>query len=541
MSVKSSPITQSDVSAAIRMTKTGTPDGKIFVRTDGATRGLMLRVQAKKAAWVVKYKNDSATIAYAYPESEPRYMSALSKVQELARVVRTMLENGDKDQVGPYLTSYYLERQTDKSKNKIGSAKNALATMKAAVALDAWTLSDCVDAAIKMKTAPDAKKKIKIKPSGEKDMRTTFKRPAFKAAMSKPVLHLSIKDIEAVRDTVYRESGPSPAIKVVTYTRSILNFCRMYHSKSGLQTIDRWWEMLDAPYEVAARDRQPSIQEVVRTMILAEEYLDKPLPGRAFATNGVRPGSLAALWWIVLTCQRVDAGLSLLPYNVVEDEERPGSGWLLAGWDAADQKGGKSFVLPVPERAWQFVEGWRQKSQTASSSEWAFPSEVKPNVHISASGTYRIIYRLAGRDKLVQAKSNKKIDRSVVEAKRKWTAPTRTERRNLLDEAGIRWWSHHDLRNTLTSYMSQKRMPGGASAILAHEVKDDTRLRVSQSDRQRLDFQRERAAKITQTAYGAESQFIELKSLAMEAWTTAVLDEYDRQKQKANVHLIAAE
>lgn len=539
MAVKSNPISQSDVSAAIKMTKTGTPDGKIYVRTDGATRGLMLRVQGKKAAWVVKYKNDSVTIAYAHPESEPRYMSALSKVQELARVVRTMLENGDKDQVAAYLNSYYVERAADTSRNKPGTAKQALVSMKAAVAADAWTFNDCVEETIKMRTAADAKKKIKLSPSGEKDMRTTFRRLSFKGALSKPVLHLTLADIQSVRDAVYQTSGPSPANKVISYTRSVLNFCRKHHAKSGLHTVDRWWEMLDAPYEVEAREREPSIKEVVQTMILAEEYLSKPLPGRAFATNGVRPGSLAALWWIVLTCQRVDAGLSLLPYNVVEDEERPGSGWLLAGWDAENMKGRKSFVLPVPKRAWAFVDSFRKLSKSAGPSEWAFPSEVKPDVHTSPSGTYRIIYRLAGRDKLVQEKSNKKRDRSVEKPGRKWTAPERTPRRDLLKEAGIDWWSHHDLRRTLSTFMSAKRMPGGASAILAHEVKDDTRLRVSQSDQQRLDFQKERAAKITQTAYGAESQFIELKSLAMEAWTTAVLDEYEQQK--ATIQLIAAE
>ncbi|NTI03102.1 hypothetical protein G6K88_13845 [Agrobacterium rhizogenes] len=540
MASKCSAIDKNDVISAVRMTRSGTPDGKIFVHTDKSTRGLMLRVQGKKAAWVVKYKNDTATIAFAHPEDEPRYVSALSKIQELARVVRTMLENGDKAQVSSYLTSYYLERAGDTSKNKIGTAKQALVTMKAAVANDAWTLKDCVDAAIKMKTAPDAKRKIKIKPSAEKDMRTTFSRSAFKIAMTKPVLHLSLNDIESVRDTVYRESGPSPANKVVTYTRSVLNFCRKYHSKSGLQTVDRWWEMLDAPYEVEAREREPSIKEVVQTMILAEEYLSKPLPGRAFSTNGVRPGSLAALWWIVLTCQRVDAGLSLLPYNVVEDEERLGSGWLLAGWDAADQKGGKSFVLPVPARAWNFVDSFRKKSKTTTSVDWAFPSEVKPEVHISASGTYRIVYRLAGRDKLVQEKSNKKRDRSADKSGRKWTPPVRTERRDLLKDAGIDWWSHHDLRRTMSSFMSMRRMPGGASAILAHEVKDDTRLRASQTEQQRIDFQKERAAKITQTAYGAESQFIQLKSLAMQAWTDAVLDEYDGQKAASIITLQAA-
>jgi hypothetical protein len=539
MASKCSSIDKNDVIAAIRMTRTGTPDGKIFVHTDKSTRGLMLRVQGKKAAWVVKYKNDTATIAFAYPDDEPRYVSALSKVQELARIVRTMLENGDKEQVSSYLASYYLERAGSTDKNKIGTAKQALASMKAAVAVDAWTLSDCVDAAIKMKTASDAKKKIRIAPSTVKDIRGTFNRPAFKAAMRKPVLSLTVGDIEAVRDEVYKNVGASPAIKVITYTRSVLNFCRKYHSKSGLSTVERWWEMLDAPYEIEARDRQPSIKEVVQTMILAEEYLTKPLPGRAFGTTGVSHAVLAALWWIVLTCQRVDAGLALHPYNVVKDGERPDSGWLLASWDGADMKAGKTFVLPIPERAWAFIDGFRKKAKVASSEEWAFPSDKKPEVHTSSSGTYRIIYRLAARDALVQKKSNKKIDRSIIDG-RKWTPPARTERRDLLAENGIQWWSHHDLRNTLTTYMSQRRMPGGASAILAHEVKDDTHLRVSAADRSRLDFQKERAAKITQTAYGAESQFIELKSVAMLEWTNAILDEYDRQTGRNVVPFVEA-
>lgn len=540
MAAKCTAIDKNDVIAAVRMTKTGTPDGKIFVHTDKSTRGLMLRVQGKKAAWVVKYKNDTATIAYAHPDDEPRYVSALSKVQELARVVRTMLENGDKDQVPSYLASYYLERAADTSKNKTGTAKQALVSMKAAVASDAWTLSDCVDAAIAMKTAPDAKKKIKITPNTVKDMRGTFNRPAFKTAMRKPVLSLTVGDIEAVRDEVYKNVGPSPAIKVISYTRSVLNFCRKYHSKSGLSTVERWWEMLDAPYEIEARERQPSIKEVVQTMILAEEYLTKPLPGRAFSTNGVNYASLSALWWIVLTCQRVDAGLSLHPYNVVEDCERPGSGWLLASWDASDMKGGKTFVLPIPERAWNFINGFRKNGKVVGSEEWAFPSDKKPEVHTSASGTYRIIYRLAARDALVQNMPNKKNVRSSGDG-RKWTPPERTERQDLLAANDIQWWSHHDLRNTLSTYLSQRRMPGGASAILAHEVKDDTRLKASAADRSRLDFQKERAAKITQTAYGAETQFIELKSLAMEEWTTAILDEYDRQKAVQKEFLEAAE
>ncbi|MBY5819993.1 hypothetical protein HFN60_30855 [Rhizobium leguminosarum] len=533
-----------------RMASTGTtPDGKIFIYSDRATKGLSLRAQGSKASWVVKHGSDSSiTIAYAYPETELRYMSALSKVQELASVVRMMLETGDKEIVKDFLAAYHMRRvEIDETKGKDNNlARSLLPEFKAGKIAEAsklaaeaednvWTFGRCVAEAVAAKTDPNASKKIAISDKTKKDMELTFNRPAFESVLKKKVTEVTKRDIEAVRDEVFKTvgKGPSSAMKVVNYTKSVLGYCADYVSQSGITDVDHWWRLMKNPYELESRDREPTIQEIVSTLILAEEYLDKPLPGRVFGDPGVRHAALAGLWWIVLTAQRVDAGLSLLPYNIVEDQERPGSGWLLAGWDGVEMKAGKTFVLPIPARAWNFIERFRQQGKNIKDGDWAFPSDKKPGVHVSQSGVYRILYRLAGRDALVQPKRRK-------EGARNYKVPARGERRDLLEENGIAWWTGHDVRRTLGTEMTSRRMPGGASAILAHEVADDSRLRTTDAARKRLDFQMQRAAKITSVAYGAESQFIELKSLAMEAWTNAILDEYDRQTGRNVVPFVAA-
>ena len=78
--------------------------------------------------------------------------------------------------------------------------------------------------------------------------------------------------------------------------------------------------------------------------------------------------------------------------------------------------------------------------------------------------------------------------------------------------------------------MTDKRMPGRASAFLSHEVKESESLTPSAIGRQRANFNRQHLARITQLASHAQSQFIDLKSEAMTLWTNAVLDEYARQK-----------
>src|SRR5690606_16156476 len=90
----------------------------------------------------------------------------------------------------------------------------------------------------------------------------------------------------------------------------------------------------------------------------------------------------------------------------------------------------------------------------------------------------------------------------------------RTERRDLLAELGIEWWSLHDVRRTIQEVLDGAGIPGGTSVILAHDMRNDLDLTVSMNERQREDFLKNRVAKITQAAYGS-AQFLSLKAQGM--------------------------
>ncbi|WP_417424462.1 hypothetical protein [Hoeflea sp.] len=500
-----------------------------LIYSDMNTKGLRLQIEGNSAAWVVRTTKQSQTIGYVYPPTSPRLLTAMSKVTELARTVKAYLENGEKSKCEPFLAHYHANKATSIKQASI-AADTHVAT-KAAEAEEAkraktWTLRECFENTIEEKRTDGHKEQIG--PEMEKDMLITMRRPAFQSVLDKEASLVTQADIEAIRDKVKEDaaakgqSGISPSNKIITHTRAVLEYCGSHnHALSGVDGRHPWWRMLTTKYKNPTRTRRPRLEDVVKTLILAEQYLDKPLPGRAIRTAGVSAGTLAGLWWIVLTAQRANAGLSLLPYNIGEDQERPGEGWLLAAWDGAVMKAGQSFVLPVPERAWTHLDGFRSMNRNAGSKKWVFPSEVGKDVHASPSGIYRIVYRLAGRDALEQEYKGEE---------RKNAVPERTKRRDLLAENGIEWWTMQDLRRTLAKFMTDKRMPGGASAILAHEVKESESLTPSATERQRADFKRQHLAKITQIAYHAESQFIDLKSEAMTLWTNAVLDEYGRQK-----------
>jgi hypothetical protein len=229
---------------------------------------------------------------------------------------------------------------------------------------------------------------------------------------------------------------------------------------------------------------------------------------------------------LVLTSQRATAGLSLLAHDIVADEND--AGWMLAAWAEDVMKAGQAFALPVPDRAWRHVDRFRERSKHRDSQDWAFPSEVDKDKHVTNSGVYRILYRLKGGDSLVQEPREERAPRLKKDGTPR-KAPERTERRNLLEESGILWWSMHDVRRTLTDHLGEQGIPGGATVILAHEIDEKEQLAALASDREREEWLRQRTARITRMAYGG-AQYLKLKKEAIRLWTDAVLDEYDRQK-----------
>lgn len=484
-----------------------------YTLTDKGHKRLSLKLQGDTVRWLARTKEHTRVIGYAWPTSHEWRLTAPKEAREMCGYVQALL-NDDPKKVEPYL----------KARHAGARHQDALDSIKPDV--ETWTFGECVEEVIKGRTAVGARNPLK--PNGVKDLRGAFNRPECDELKATPACYVTKGQIEDIRDKVAETYGVSVAKKIVTYTRSTLDWCLRFQSaKAGLSDRDVWWRLLFDPYKIEPRERKPEIADIVGSLLLAEEYLSKPLPGRMVDKPGVGAGVLAGLWWLVLTCQRGGAGMGLKSYNLVEDTER--KGWWIATWDEEEMKGGRAQMLPIPERAAKHLERIRKRNKNRSKSdEWAFLSEADADKHATASGVYRILYRLAGKDALDVKKPEgwqPKLRADGTPRKRQ----ERGERRDLLAEAGIEWWSLHDVRRTLTEFLDAKEMPAAASAILAHELDTSKAPKATASEREREDFLKMHTARVTRMAYGSKAQFLGLKSEALGLWTDAVLDEYDRQ------------
>ncbi len=518
-------ITPTDVSRAAAVAEKTTkaraegrdlPEAALTVISDMALKGLRLVTVNGVCSWAVKTSTHTKTLGYVYPKHD-RPLTAPEKARELGGHVKALLKS-DPAAVDQYLVHRHAGKGHD----------DALAALLAKP--DTWSFGKCVEVMVEDRVDPRHKKHIR--PMTRKDIETTFNRPLLADIMSAPAASLSRSEFEAARDKIRKTAGISPAQKFVAWVRSVYSYmAEAYSGESGIDGRDRWWELLHATHAVQARTRSPEIEDIVKSLILAEDYLDRPLPGRAIGKAGVGAGVLAGLWWIVMTCQRGDAALSLKTYNLLDDPQR--EGWKIAAWEDQLMKAGQAQLLPIPPRAVAHIEAIRAKARHHGSRQWAFPSDRDPDKHATVSGVYRILYRLAGRDALEQKKPEDWKPRLKKDGTpMKLPSASRTERRDLLTETDVEWWSGHDVRRRIQSVLDLAGIPGGSSVVLAHEMKTSVDLHVSMTQQQRDDYMRQRQARITTQAYGG-AHFLKLKGEAMQVWTDALLDEYDRQKAAA--------
>ncbi|WP_370035932.1 hypothetical protein [Sinorhizobium fredii] len=185
-------------------------------------------------------------------------------------------------------------------------------------------------------------------------------------------------------------------------------------------------------------------------------------------------------------------------------------------------KNRKTHVLPIPMRAVEHMLPLIEAAQD-HGSVWAFPSErgsEENDICISRTAIRQFIVRLEGKDPMMKG---------------------RDDARNLLEEVGVSHWSPHDLRRSITVVMDDNGIPGGASAVLAHEVKLSEHLgEDALTDAQREEWAANRMAKITKLAYGGGT-FLKLKKTAMTVWTNAVLDAWEAAQTAQEQFLEAAE
>ncbi len=482
-----------------------TPPGNIHIYSDERAQGLRLIVQKNRASWVVKYKDKSLTIGWVWPEGL-RPLKTATAAREMVPIIKGLLDE-DPAQVEPFLVAKYAGRDN----------KAAIAEMRPVVTT--WTLQQCADAMIDARTKTTAQSPLRK--ASVDEIKRTLARTEMKDLVGTPAALLKRGEVEKVRDKIEASSGISAAKKCVSNIRSILNYCVEYKSgDSGLDHRDMWWELLKTDSKLVARTRAPSLTDIVKTLQLAAYYLDHPLPGRVDGKHGVRDNVFAAMWWLILTSQRTSAGLALQKVDFYPDPRDPD--FYLAAWDEEAMKGKKTHVLPIPMRVVKHMLPLIEAAQD-HGSKWAFPSErgsSENDICISRTAVRQFIVRLEGRDPLMKGKDGA---------------------RDLLAEAGVLHWTPHDLRRSITAVMDDNGIPGGASAVLAHEIKLSEHLgEDALTEAQREEWAANRMAKITKLAYGGGT-FLKLKKSAMTVWTNAVLDAWDAVKAPEQASLEAAE
>ncbi|OLP58117.1 hypothetical protein BJF93_05655 [Xaviernesmea oryzae] len=468
--------------------------------TDLKCTGLSLRLKGEKVAFFLRYKGISKTLGWAH-EGEAWYIPSIKAARELADKVKRQIDFGGEPYAEEFLRQHHhvVENKLDLTHDDI------VREMRPKVGT--WTLQQCIDKTIEDKTADTATKPWRAPTVST--LRSTFAKPEFADLLDMPAVNLKRSDIERIRDVMLtKHASPSPAGKVVSNVSTVLGHCQSVHGgQSGLDRVEPWWKLLTVGRTTKPRTRNPGVENIAKSLILADVYTMKRLPGRMQAKHdhkyGIRDGVAAAFHWVCLTAQRQGAALAIRRIDYVPDPEN--DGWYLAAWGEGVMKAGVAHVLPIPPRLVRHMAS-KLDQVGRPDSQWLFPSERgKNDIHVHRSSTLSVLKRLGARDALT---------------KKRATAV------DLLAANGIKWWTPHDTRRTITPVMDAAGIPGGSSVVLAHEVRRTDRLDVANDE-----SREQHVARITRLAYGG-AQHLHLKRKAMTVWTDTVLDEYDRLKRE---------
>ncbi|KQS91066.1 hypothetical protein ASG42_11280 [Rhizobium sp. Leaf391] len=520
-------IEKKHIDGAIERAKAGVSKEDSYYYADKQTKGLQLRVQSRQAFWALKYFNWTRTIGYAWP-AEDRHLPSISEARKLAAACKDILDD-DPKMLEPMLVKYY--GRSDRDIKKAKKEMSAVST--------GWTVLRTAEEMITARQQPDTDEPIK--PATIAQFRYTLKRPELKELVNKPISDVTKGDLDAVKRELDKmpEHATTAVKKFVSDIRRILTWGATHATDTtGLDPSNLWWQLVKSGKKTKPVTRTPEVDDLVKTLILAEEYLKKPLPGRASDGRfGIGQNVLNALWWLCLSAQRATAGTQLRVIDFFPDPERRESGWYLAFWE--ETKNGKAFVLPVPPRAVTFLLSLISKNKGNHSSQWCFPSskgDAANDIPIDRNSPGAFIERLATVDTPTRTRIKAELKKDEENRKKKgkeyepWVNPFV----DLLAEHDVMYWSPHDVRRGLTAVMKKHDIPGGASAVLAHEVDVTADLRHVDNARNRERWLELRVAKVTELAYGAGG-FIPLKGKAMEIWTNTILDRYEELSPEAQV------
>jgi hypothetical protein len=503
-------IAKAHITDAAKKAEAGMPTGVIEIFADDAVAGLQLRVQGQRAFWTLKYGTSTKNVGEVYsPKPMTREVPSITEARELAGSCKKVLDSVP-DLFDSILNRYFEEPvgQRNFEDARTGIRRKAMT----------WTLQQCFDYVITDRTREKAPEPIGDLYADE--LRLSLRRPQMKDVLAKAAVELSRGDFDAVREGIRDKSGVSPANKTLSHVRMVLDYCMRKASKdSGLDHRDEWWKLIENAGKVKKRNRMPTVDDIAKILVVAEEYLEKPLPGRTDGKHGVRPNVYAGLWWLVLTAQRTYAALHLPRHSFFQDKsgEAPTPEWYLAAWPDEVVKT-EEFILPIPPRVVAHMKPLMEAAKT-DGSQWAFPSErgsAENDIALASSAVRQFLQRLRAKDPLMN-KDGKRNPAAI----------------DFFEKLDVPWWSPHDLRRAIGKVLDKAGIPGGSSAVLAHKVKMPDR---PMNDRERAAWAEQHVEDITRQAYH-DPIHMNLKAKAMVVWTDAILDRYEELSPRAQAKI----
>lgn len=480
---------------AAKLVASGAFEGRGHEWADTEERGLVLRVGRQGAAWYLKTEARTVRLGGTdLPVKAARV--AARRCREDLRAGRT-----------PSKVNLQIFEEAHRRGFTPANARDAAFATPLAVPTTEerrrdgpWEWQDLVDLFL-------AKKLPTLRPKWAVQFERHLRRSAEGAMVRKLVGAVTQDDLLKVRNRVAKARTMSATADTVEAIKAAMDWGKREEPiLSGLgATPYPWWrEGVHVDYASEAREHTPTLEELARTLLLAERH--RALGGTAKQTDNA---TLAALWSIVLTGQRVTALCGTKRSTTRDWPERPG--WKVWTWTAAEMKGpggggrtrkkpkAKPHGLPIPPAALAVLE----RFPVDRTSRFLFPTRGDPTKALTSSAMTGLMDRLKGKSKGARGGGR-----------------TVRPEGDLLAQHDIRHWTLHDVRRTLPTFLDLERLGGAGSAILAH-----TRRKAAGD----ADEERELAQAITLRHY-IHSQRMELKAEGMELWVAAVLAAYEAER-----------
>ncbi|MFY9289599.1 MAG: hypothetical protein WAP03_02680 [Methylorubrum rhodinum] len=225
------------------------------------------------------------------------------------------------------------------------------------------------------------------------------------AIANKQVSQIDLRDLQDLLIEMERAGQPlSRRWRTIQHIKSMLLWGATKQArKTNLNPQNDWWRWVKIDYKSAKNSNEPSLEDLVRTILVAEELAEDH-------ENPVEPGLIGVLWASILLGQRINQIVSMKPSRLLpdikpdefrydrleqkyDDRTRPelGQDWRIYTWTSQEMKQAQAHALPIPPRALTII----MRYQIPECPDYLFP-RGDGNLPCYATAVNRLFYRMRG-------------------------------------------------------------------------------------------------------------------------------------------------